>query len=116
MNRLLVSLFLAGPLIPISTTGMAQQPFDGRWSVTAIPETGTCRRTYHYTVVVENGVARNTSGPTRANVSGGLEPSGRVRVSLQSRGAQVNVTGNLAAHSGSGHWTIAGRIDCSGPW
>jgi hypothetical protein len=30
MNRLLVSLFLAAPLIPISTTGLAQQQFDGR--------------------------------------------------------------------------------------
>jgi hypothetical protein len=30
MNRMLVSLFLAAPVIPISTTGMAQEQFDGR--------------------------------------------------------------------------------------
>ena len=59
MNRLLVSLFLAAPLIPVSTTGMAQSQFDGRWSVRAIPEKGACRRAHYYTVVVENGVARN---------------------------------------------------------
>ena len=59
MNRLLFSLFLAAPLIPVSTTGMAQQQFDGRWTVTTIPEKGACRRKHHYAVVVENGVARN---------------------------------------------------------
>ena len=116
MNRLLLSLFLAAPLIPVSTTGMAQSQFDGRWTVTTIPEKGACRRKHHYAVVVENGVARNASGRTRANVTGGLEPSGRVQVSLQRRGAQVDVTGNLAGQSGSGHWTVAGRIDCSGRW
>jgi hypothetical protein len=117
MNRLPVSLFLAATLIPVSTTGMAQQQFNGRWSVHAIPEKGACRRAHYFKVVVENGVARNAaSRRTSDNVTGGLEPSGRVRVSLQRRGAQVDVTGNLAGQSGSGHWTIAGRIDCSGRW
>jgi hypothetical protein len=116
MNRLLVSLFLAAPLIPVSTPGLAQQQFDGRWTVTTVPEKGACRRKHHYAVVVENGVARNASGQARGNVTGGLEPSGRVRVSLQRRGAQVDVTGNLAGPSGSGHWTVTGRIDCSGRW
>ena len=40
MNRLLVSLFLAAPLIPVSTTGMAQSQFDGRWSVPCHPREG----------------------------------------------------------------------------
>jgi hypothetical protein len=116
MNRLLLSLFLAAPLIPVSTTGMAQQQFDGRWTVTTIPEKGACRRRNNYAVVVENGVARNASGQARGNVTGGLEPSGRVQASLQRRGAQVEVNGNLAGQSGSGTWTLAGRIDCSGRW
>ncbi|MGF9762496.1 hypothetical protein AAII07_45760 [Microvirga sp. 0TCS3.31] len=117
MNRLLLSLFLAAPLIPVSTTGMAQQQFDGRWSVRAIPEKGACRRAHDYTVVVENGVPRNAvSRRTTDRVGGGLESDGRVRVSLQRRGAQVDVTGALAGQSGSGYWTIAGRIDCSGRW
>ena len=116
MNRLLVSLFLAAPLIPVSTTGMAQSQFDGRWTVTTIPEKGACRRKHHYAAAVENGVARNAFGRTRANVTGGLEPSGRVRLSLQRRGAQIDVTGDLAGPSGSGTWTLVGRIDCSGRW
>jgi hypothetical protein len=48
MNRLLLSLFLAVPLIPVSTMGMAQSQFDGRWTVTTIPEKGPCRRRNHY--------------------------------------------------------------------
>jgi hypothetical protein len=117
MNRMLVSLFLAAPLILIGTTGMAQEQFNGRWSVRAIPETGACRRAHDYTVVVENGVPRNAvSRRTTDRVAGGLEPDGRVRVSLQRRRAQVAITGKLAGRSGSGTWTIAGSMACSGRW
>jgi hypothetical protein len=117
MNRLLVSLFLAVPLIPVSTAGMAQQQFDGRWSVRAIPEKGACRRAHDYTVVVENGVPRNAVSRRMADrATGGLEPDGRVRVSVQRRQAQVAITGKLAGRSGSGTWTIAGSIACSGRW
>ena len=117
MNRLLLSLFLAAPLIPVSTAGMAQSQFDGRWSVHAIPEKGGCRRAHYYKVVVEDGVARNAAARrTTDRATGGLEPSGRVQVGLQRRGAHVDVTGNLTGQSGSGHWAIAGRIDCSGRW
>ena len=117
MNRLLVSLFLAAPLIPVSTTGMAQQQFDGRWSVRAIPEKGACRRAHDYTVVVENGVPRNAvSRRTTDRATGGLEPDGRVRVSLQRHRAQVAITGKLAGRSGSGTWTLAGSMACSGRW
>ena len=117
MNRLLVSLFVAAPLIPISTTGMAQQQFDGRWSVHAIPEKGACRRAHYYKVVVEDGVARNVgSRRTSDKVTGGLEASGLVRVSVQRHGTRTDITGTLAGHSGSGHWTVAGAVDCSGRW
>jgi hypothetical protein len=96
---------------------MAQQQFDGRWSVRAIPDKGACRRAHDYTVVVENGVPRNAvSRRTTDRVTGGLQSDGRVRVSLQRRGAQVDVTGTLAGQSGSGHWTIGGRMTCSGRW
>ena len=115
MNRLLVSLFLAAPLIPIGTSGMAQQQFDGRWSVRAIPEKGACRRAHDYTVVVENGVPRNAvSRRTTDRATGGLEPDGHVRVSLQRRRAQVAITGKLAGRSGSGTGTLAGSMACSG--
>ena len=117
MNRLLLSLFLAAPLIPVSTTGMAQQQFDGRWSVRAIPEKGACRRAHDYTVVVENGVPRNAvSRRTTDRATGGLEPDGHVRVSLQRRRAEVAITGKLAGRSGSGTWTLAGSMACSGRW
>ena len=117
MNRLLVSLFLAAPLISIGTSGIAQQQFDGRWSVRAIPEKGACRRTHDYTVVVENGVPRNAvSRRTTDRATGGLEPDGHVRVSLQRDRAQVAITGKLAGRSGSGTWTLAGSIACSGRW
>jgi hypothetical protein len=117
MNRMLVSLFLAAPVILISTTGMAQEQFDGRWSVKAIPEKGACRRAHYYKVVVENGVPRNAvSRRTTDRATGGLDPDGRVRVSVQRHRAQVAITGKLSGRSGSGTWTIAGSMTCSGQW
>jgi len=95
---------------------MAQSQFDGRWTVTTIPEKGGCRRKHHYASVVEKGVARNASGRTRANVTGGLEPSGRVRISVQRPRGRADITGELKGHSGSGAWIITGRISCSGRW
>ena len=117
MKRMLLSLVLAAPLIPVSTTGIAQSQFDGRWSVRAIPEKCACRRAHDYTVVVENGVPRNAvSRRTTDRATGGLEPEGHVRVTLQRDRAQVAITGKLAGRSGSGTWTLAGSMACSGRW
>ena len=117
MNRLLVSLFLAAPLIPVSTTGMAQQQFDGRWSIEAVPAKGACRRAHYYKVVIENGVPRNAvSRRTKDRVTGGLEPDGRVQASVQRNKAHIDITGKLTGRSGSGAWTMAGSIACSGLW
>jgi len=117
MHRLLAISLLTVASSLASHAALAQQQFDGRWSVHAIPEKGACRRAHHYTVVVENGVPRNAvSRRTTDRVTGGLEPGGRVRVSIQRPDASVAVTGKLAGRSGSGRWTVAGATVCSGRW
>jgi hypothetical protein len=115
MNRLLASLALAATLALIDATAMAQQPFDRRWSVEAVPEKGACSRAHRYSVLIENGAVRN-SGRARVNVTGGLEASGRIRGSIQRNRTRIDVTGSLSGHSGSGNWAAAGRVTCSGRW
>jgi hypothetical protein len=116
MHRLLIMCVLTVTSALIGNAALAQQQFDGRWSVHAIPETGSCRRAHYYTVVVENGVARSTSRQAGGQISGGLEPGGRVRVSVQRPRGRADITGELKGRSGSGAWIITGRVSCSGRW
>ena len=115
MHRLLVSIGLAGILIAGSTTAWAQQQFDGRWKIEAVPSKGACARTYRYTAVIENGTIRSNT-PRRATIRGSLDPSGRVRGSAERNKTRVEVTGSLSGRSGSGYWSLQGRRDCSGQW
>ncbi len=114
MNRLLVSLIL-GVTMAMTNSATAQQQFDGRWSIEAAPEKGACTRAHRYAVVIDNGVIRNR-GRERVSVSGGLEANGSIRGNIRSSRSRVNVTGKLSERSGSGDWSITGRMNCSGRW
>jgi hypothetical protein len=117
MYRLLVGFVLVVTIPSITDTALAQQSFDGSWRIEAVPKNGSCKRTRHFTVVIENGVIRNGgSSRVRDNIAGGLEASGRIRGSVQRNRTRVDVTGNLTGHSGSGDWMTAGRVTCSGRW
>ena len=117
MHRVLASFFLAVTFALINNASLAQQQFDGRWRVQAIPEKGPCIRARRYSVAIENGTMRNANTKMeKVNVSGGLEVSGRIRGSIQRNKTQVDVTGSLSGRAGSGDWAIAGRVACSGRW
>ncbi len=117
MHRLLIGFVLAVSIASISNTTFAQQSFDGRWTIEAIPEKGSCKRAHQYAVVIENGTIRNSSSRSmKANIAGGLEAGGRVRGSVQRHRTRVDVTGSLSERSGTGAWTTAGRVNCSGRW
>jgi hypothetical protein len=116
MHRHLASFVLAVTLALIDNTASAQQQFDGHWSVEATPEKGACNRTRRYSVVIENGAVRN-GGREKVSVAGGLAASGDIRGSVRRNNkTSVDVAGRLSERSGSGDWTIAGRVNCSGRW
>ena len=107
----LTVLALTASLALIPEITQAQQQFDGDWSVVATPEKGACRAR-RYPVVIENGVIRSKSNKTQGRVQAG----GHIQGSVQVRNSRVDVSGDLAARSGSGTWTINGRMNCSGRW
>jgi hypothetical protein len=107
MNRLRIFLLLAGTVMLLDNTAVAQQPFDGSWSVEAVPEKGICTKVQRYKVVIGSGVLRS-SGRERVGVSGGLEAGGNIRGSVQRNKIRVHVTGKLSGPLGSGDWTLAG--------
>jgi hypothetical protein len=104
----LIAALMEGP-------ASAQQPFDGAWSVHAVPEHGTCRRAHRYRVVVEQGAVRSRASRS-AEVSGGLQSDGRIEASIQRSRTRVDVAGRLSGRSGLGTWTATGTINCSGRW
>ncbi|WP_457089492.1 hypothetical protein [Microvirga sp. P5_D2] len=117
MHRLLAISSLIVTFALMGNAALAQQQFDGRWSIHAVPEKGGCRRAHDYTVVVENGVPHNAAARGNQDKAvGGLEQNGGVRISVQRRRAHVAITGKLSGNSGSGVWTVIGSIACSGRW
>ena len=97
----------------------AKTPFDGAWAVTIMTTTGTCDPAYRYAVTVNNGNIvndmRESSGVVA--VSGKVDDSGQVRVSLRRGEQQASGRGKLSGSSGSGTWTgKSSTAGCSGRW
>jgi hypothetical protein len=88
---------------------LAQNPYDGLWSVTVVTKNGSCEPSSRSTLTVTDG---RISGPG-ADISGSIGREGLVRVSIH--GAYAN--GHLNGNSGSGKWNGASAgIACSGRW
>src|SRR5215203_4561289 len=115
MPRIVTSVALTGALLLASELALAQQQFSGNWSVEAVTEQGTCKRTSRYPVVIENGTVRS-NGPQGVNVSGRVEANGHIQTNIQRAMARAEVTGRLSDRSGSGTWTASGSVICSGRW
>jgi len=117
MYRFLTGCVLVAAFPFITDAAMAEQSFDGHWTIQAVPDKGSCKRTHQYKLVVENGTIRSgASKMVRGNVTGGLQPDGRIQGSVQRNRTRIDVTGNLSGTTGSGEWAATGRVTCSGRW
>lgn len=117
MYRFLTGCVLVAALPLMTEAALAEQSFDGHWNIQAVPEKGACKRTHQYKLVIENGTIRSgASKMVRGNVTGGLQPDGRIQGSVQRNRTRIDVTGNLSGSTGSGEWATSGRVTCSGRW
>jgi len=110
----LVGLTLGAMLL--SATASARGTFEGNWSVLVITESGTCDAAYRYAVRVANG-AVHYSGESGINVSGRVDDSGRVTVTIGRGEQRAEGRGRLSDGVGSGTWS--GRSPnsrCQGRW
>jgi len=98
------------------TAARAQAGFDGLWTILIVTEAGECDRAYRYGVQIDHGriVYDGTAG---VELTGTVDPSGRVSATVQ-RGEQgATGTGRLSGARGRGNWR--GRSStgqCSGYW
>ncbi len=106
-------------LLAVTVPGSAkptQSSFDGRWSVVIITDAGTCDRSYRYGLVVSRGRI-SYEGDSGVMVSGGVDPRGRVSVSLRYGQAAARGSGRLSSSEGEGRWQGASSgARCSGRW
>jgi hypothetical protein len=93
-----------------------QSSFDGHWSVVIITDAGSCDRSYRYGLRVSHGRIQYEGG-SGVMVSGGVDPRGRISVSLRYGQAAAQGSGRLSRSDGAGHWQGASSgARCSGRW
>lgn len=101
-----------------STAGQtpAASNFDGQWSVLIITEAGACDRAYRYPVKVVNGVL-SYEGEASVEISGRVDPSGKLKATVQRGDQSANGSGRLSPSSGNGTWTgKSSTTSCAGRW
>ena len=114
-HTLLATLVLITAAAPASARS-SQPGFDGRWSVLIITDAGSCDRSYRYGVVVSRGRI-SYAGDSSVMISGGVDPRGRVSVSLRYGQSAAQGSGRLSGSDGGGRWQGASSgARCSGRW
>ena len=87
--------------------------YDGSWSVEVVTRQGVCN-TYKWRVEVGGGRITSVED-NMASALGGIDPHGRVAVTLTRGPAALSVHGALSEQSGAGNW-VSQSLACSGDW
>jgi hypothetical protein len=110
----LAAVVLGGSLMT-APPAVARMPFDGTWSVLIATDAGTCDRGYRYALHIVNG--RISYDDPSFNISGHVDRSGHVNVSVSAGGQHANGSGQLSGDSGEGMWSgHSATSQCSGHW
>jgi hypothetical protein len=90
--------------------------FDGPWSVLVTTRSGPCDQSYRYGVMIR-GSSVTYLGGGAVSVSGRVNPSGHVSVSVSGGGQSAFGSGRLRNGRGGGTWSGHGSQGaCSGTW
>lgn len=107
-STILLSALLAAPAMAA--------PYDGRWSIEVVTETGGCDRAYRYAILIENGTVRY-GGRESFDVTGQVTNNGAVKGAIAHGQDRAEVVGRLDGANGTGTWTAKGTTrNCSGRW
>jgi hypothetical protein len=116
LRRILLSTLVLLAATAPGSARSTQASFDGRWSVVIITDAGACERSYRYGLVVSRGRIYH-EGDSSVTISGGVDPRGRVSVSLRSGQSDAEGSGRLSRSAGEGRWRGASSgSSCSGRW
>ena len=116
LQRILLSTFVLLAATAPGSARSTQSSFDGRWSVVIVTDAGACDRSYRYGLVVSRGRI-SYAGDSGVMISGGVDPRGRVSVSLRYGQSAAQGSGRLSRSGGEGRWQGASSgSSCSGHW
>ncbi len=98
-----------------SPGAQARTPYDGLWSVSVITDSGTCDRGYRYALRIIDGHV--TYDNPDVDVSGQVNPRGRVNVVVRYGGEVASGSGQLYRDWGEGRWIgRSATSECAGHW
>lgn len=89
-------------------------PFDGRWQVLVVSESGDCDERFSVTLFVAGGEVRYR-GSFQATASGQVRDDGRVRLRFSHEDVVVDAKGTVKGSFGNGSWQSP-RQRCGGTW
>ena len=110
--RALAISTLLGATAYATLPAQAKTNYDGIWSVVIVTEKGTCDRSYRYPVKITDGSV-GYAGEASFNVSGRVNPSGAVTVTVSRGKHSASGSGKLSGQAGAGSWSGG---ECSGTW
>jgi hypothetical protein len=97
------------------SAALARTPYDGKWSVSIITDTGDCDRGYRYEINIVDG--RLTYDDPAFVISGQVGANGQVTVTIKHGQDGASGSGRLAGDAGTGRWSGASTTNkCSGHW
>ena len=96
-----------------ATSNAAVPRYDGVWSVSIVTEKGDCDRGYRYPIRISKGLLANAAAPDIFTISGKVQPSGAIVVTVSAGNKSATGSGRLAGNRGDGHWQGG---SCSGTW
>jgi hypothetical protein len=113
-RALTAAALLAATAVAVAPTSTsANASYDGVWSVLIVTQKGSCDRAYRYPVKITNGAVGYNGEATAFTVSGKVEPTGAVKVSVARGSQRADGAGRLSATTGNGLWTGG---ECAGTW
>ena len=114
MMRLFTALLVVPILLPASGIAASGQ-YNGRWSVEAVPEAGSCDGTYVMPVEV-SGDRITYIGRAAMRADGGITLDGKVEVSFIQKGDRLDARGTMInPRFGNGIWSSPTE-NCKGTW
>jgi hypothetical protein len=109
MLRSILAVAIGAAAISFVVPAMAAQPFDGTWSVQAVPETHNARCVNRSVALRVEGGDIKYAGLLSGIASGKVDARGK----LVARIAKIRVSGKLVSATGSGAWRSP---NCAGTW
>jgi hypothetical protein len=98
--------------VPASKPAEAVPSYDGLWSVVIVTKQGLCDASYRAALRIKNGHLAN-AGSGSFTITGKVEKSGAVTVTVSSGPNSATGTGRLHGKSGGGSWSGG---PCAGVW